>query len=85
MHDLLNRQIDMYDNHKPNDESFLEVHIELNEEIKYIDNMIANECDGVLNKLNEFNELWFPDSIEQVDQEKYRQLIIETYKYIDEK
>lgn len=81
--DLLNNQIDMYESHKPNDESFLEVFQELSEEIDTIDKRISNnDSDETLDVLNEFNKTWFPDSIDLKDQYNYRQLIEDTDKHL---
>lgn len=75
----------IYDRYKPNDEQYLENHPELVEEIKTLDSLEPSneeEASSALRNLTNFIEEWFPDSVDEEEQERIRDILESAYKVI---
>lgn len=87
MENIYNELLDLFYDYQPNDESFLEAYPELAEEMEAIENRKVKDsqqyADAILELCDFLNE-WFPDSVDEEEQERVREAIDAGYRAVKE-
>ena len=78
MEELFYQLQDKYEDYKPNDEDFLEEFVDLQEEIERLDSLnpaTDEEFEKGIRLLVNFLYEWFPDSVDEEEQEELKALL----------
>lgn len=85
--DMFHLLRDAYEQYKPNDEAFLSTYPELQDQINALDALDPQDIEDTVHAidcLTDFLEEWFPDSVDDEEQETIRTLIDKGYQLTKE-